>query len=118
MGCLRGSACIQLGHSGMGAAVPTCFLLLQLHFRNEEDFLSSRRWEGCRQKLLSSPVAEFIWFRCLAAESGWNKEAQGAFQNGINENNKDELVSHAEPEGLDNLSRTASMSTGGRKLLR
>lgn len=40
----------------------------------------------------------------LAAESGWNKEAlRGAFQNVINENIKDELVSYPEPEGLDNL---------------
>ncbi|KAL7381914.1 hypothetical protein ABVT39_013427 [Epinephelus coioides] len=63
----------------------------------------------CRDFLMqcagTSSVTQFaIQFRCLATESSWKEDAlQGAFQNGINENIKDELVSHPEPEGMDDL---------------
>ena len=70
-------------------------------------------------------VPEFaVEFRCLAAESSWNDEAlQGVFHHGLNDNLKDELVSHKEPGGLDELISLKSasivfMSVGGRKRVR
>lgn len=64
---------------------------------------AARRLLSLRQGPRS--VAELaIEFRTLAAESGWNEEAlQGAFQNALSENLKDELVSRDEPGGLDEL---------------
>ncbi len=72
------------------------------------------RGKDAAQRLLSlrqgsCSVAEFaVEFRTLAdwpdSESGWNDVAlQGVFQNSLNDNIKDELVSRKEPDNLDEL---------------